>query len=386
MNLKPSSRVLSEEHKKQFSQELQVIYKNAQQNLSLDDFKHLKKMQLWGRVCTLIGFATAWIIPNPLSALLISQGILSRWLLLHHISHKGYDRIPGIPAKYTSKKFALGFRRYIDWFDWMLPRAWDYEHNFLHHYYTGEDKDPDVPERNAALLRSWPLPNFLKYFILFLVACTWKFSYYSANTLNGYEEKSKNPRQPITLKNFWDLRQPLVRKLWFQCWAPYIVFHFGVVPALFLPLGEVAALSILITRLLAEVITNLHTFAIIVPNHAGDDVFRFETHYTSKEEYYYRQVIGSVNFSCGTNWNDFLHMWLNYQIEHHLFPNLPMSQYQKIQPEVKKTCEKYGVPYIQDTVWQRVGKLAAICIGTTSMPIKRYDPTCGANHISQVRP
>ncbi len=33
-----------------------------------------------------------------------------------------------------SQRFAQGKRRFIDWFDWILPEAWNYEHNILHHY------------------------------------------------------------------------------------------------------------------------------------------------------------------------------------------------------------------------------------------------------------
>ena len=106
------------------------------------DFAHLRRIERYGRVATVMGYATAWVIPNPLSAFLLSLGQFTRWLLAHHILHRGYDRVPGIPRRYTSQVFARGWRRYIDWFDWLLPDAWDYEHNILHHYHTGEDGDP----------------------------------------------------------------------------------------------------------------------------------------------------------------------------------------------------------------------------------------------------
>ena len=57
------------------------------------------------------------------------------------------------------------------------------------------------------------------------------------------------------------------------------------------------------------------------------------------------QVITSVNFRTGNgeggkvhgfraDLNDFLHGWLNFQIEHHLWPQLSMLSYQKAAPEV----------------------------------------------------
>jgi hypothetical protein len=57
----------------------------------------------------------------------------------------------------------------------------------------------------------------------------------------------------------------------------------------------------------------------------------------------------------------------NYQIEHHLFPDIPLRQYQLIQPEIKALCSKYGVPYVQESVFKRTWMLVQICVGTASM-------------------
>jgi len=79
----------------------------------------------------------------------------------------------------------------------------------------------------------------------------------------------------------------------------------------------------------SEILTNIHSFAIVVPNHAGEDIYRFETPVKVKsDEFYLRVVIGSANFKTGLDANDFMHGWLNYQIEHHMFPDLSMLSYQ----------------------------------------------------------
>ena len=36
---------------------------------------------------------------------------------------------------------------------------------------------------------------------------------------------------------------------------------------------------------------------------------------------------------------------LSYQVEHHLYPDLPSSRYKEIAPKVKEICEKYELPY-----------------------------------------
>jgi fatty acid desaturase len=74
-----------------------------------------------------------------------------------------------------------------------------------------------------------------------------------------------------------------------------------------------------------------------------------------------------VNFRTGGDLNDFLHGFLNYQIEHHLFPDLPPRQYQRLAPKVKAVCEKHGVPYVQQGVFSRVRQLVGVMVGTRSM-------------------
>ena len=36
---------------------------------------------------------------------------------------------------------------------------------------------------------------------------------------------------------------------------------------------------------------------------------------------------------------------LSYQIEHHLFPDLPSNRYQEIAPKVQEVFERYGLTY-----------------------------------------
>ena len=344
----------------------------AHANISSADFAHLRRIERYGRVATLLGYATAWVIPNPLSAFLLSLGQFTRWLLAHHILHRGYDRVPGIPRRYTSHAFARGWRRYVDWFDWLLPEAWDYEHNVLHHYHTGEDGDPDVAERHLEFLRQMRIPLFLKYAAVAIVACTWKIIYYAPNSLGVlHPVGGRRPRQQsaavLSVGCVLDFSRPAVRQLWLQCYAPYAIWHFGLVPLLFLPLGTTAVVAVLINKLLAEAITNAHAFLVIGPNHTADDLYRFRFHYGRKEEFYVNSVLGSANYQCGPEFVDYMSLWLNYQIEHHLFPDLPMRQYCLIHPKVRELCLEYRLPYRQESIFRRFGRMLDVCVGKTIM-------------------
>ncbi|RYZ41595.1 MAG: fatty acid desaturase, partial [Myxococcaceae bacterium] len=163
-----------------FHRELKEIRAQVDASLGEADAAHLRKLERWGRMATWLGVGTAWICPNPLSAVALGLGRSTRWLLMHHVGHRGYDRVPGLPASRTSKGFAKGHRRFLDWLDWMLPEAWVFEHNVLHHSHTGEDADPDLLERNAeGTLRDTGRPLPLRYVQLALLAITWRASYYA---------------------------------------------------------------------------------------------------------------------------------------------------------------------------------------------------------------
>ena len=86
-----------------------------------EDYEHFKKILRWSRTFSALGYATAWIAPNPFSAAMLSTGTFTRWAIIaHHVLHKGYDKVPGVPEKHTSKGFANGWRRrVVDWLDWI---------------------------------------------------------------------------------------------------------------------------------------------------------------------------------------------------------------------------------------------------------------------------
>lgn len=359
-----------------FAAELTALRARVVSELGSKDLQHLYKIQRWGRVATVLGLATCWIVPNPVSAFLLAQGRFARWTMMgHHVLHRGYDAVPGVPENYTSRVFARGGRRLLDWLDVILPEAWDHEHNVLHHYRLGEDADPDLVERNLQWLRDSSLPNVLKVAIVAVLASGWRFLYYAPNTLAELQEaRAKKagdtsfvPTGGLLDPATWSPFDPRGRELWLRCFLPYILVHLILVPLLFAPLGMMAMTNVLLNQLLAEWITNLQTFLVIVPNHAGLDVERFETAARGREAFFYRQVVGSVNYACGDDLTDFFHGFLNYQIEHHLFPDLPMQAYQKIQPEVKEICARHGIPYVQESVFTRLRKTVDIMIGRTSM-------------------
>jgi len=333
------------------------------------DLPHLRKIAGWGRLATVLGLATAWLAPNPLSVVALSTGRVARWAMVgHHVSHRGYDKVGGPKGK----TFAEGWRRLVDWVDWLLPAAWKHEHNVLHHYRLNEARDPDLVEANLEWLREKTWPRAVKLVVVVFFAMTWRWVYYAPNTLAELHRKEVGDDTPLERNAWtWDPRTPVGRDVWLKSVLPYVGIQFVLVPLLFAPLGGTAVMCVLVNSLLAEVLANLHSFLIIVPNHAGHDLYRFDTPPKGKEAFYRRQILGSANYRTGGDVNDFLHGFLNYQIEHHLWPDLPMQAYQRAQPEVEALCRQFGVPYVQESVWTRLRRTVEIMVGDASM--KRWE-------------
>ncbi len=350
-----------------------------------EDFDHLLKLERWGRGSTLSGFfilatlvymdATTevtsvlfWAI-SILSASLISVGNVARWAnVTHPILHGAYDKVENIPHRYTKNGFASGNRRWIDWLDWIKPEAWAYEHNIMHHYHLGELDDPDNVERNLEWLHNAKIPMFLKYTTVYLFASFWKVAYYAPNTLRILENKERIRNKQPEMHDF-ELT-PFTKnglELWKNYFLPYGLFQFVFLPLLFLPLGWSSVASAFSIILLAELFANLHSFLVIVPNHSAEDIYQFSTPHKTQGEYYLRQIMGSVNYNTGTDLIDFGHGFLNYQIEHHLFPNMPHSFYQKMQPIVKDICKKHNLEYRQESVFKRILMTVDLMVGKTKV-------------------
>jgi len=224
--------------------------------------------------------------------------------------------------------------------------------------------------------------------IVTFFAFTWKWFYYAPNTykelkLAQMRRKGQkipddiNPADQVTFKSsmtgesnfFYSFGELITVVL-----APYFLFHFFITPLPYLFLGKhygygnTLFWNAVKNLFLAEFLTNAHGFLAVVTNHAGDDMYRFRKGCRPfSGSFFLRQVLASVDYSMGTNAIDFMHGWLNYQIEHHMWPNLSMLSYQKSAPLVEEICLRYGVPYVKENVFLRLKKTVDIMVGNTSM-------------------
>ncbi len=363
------SRIQSPVRTAAFLRDVRALGDELRADRRSSDVAHLARISLLGRSLTLLGLGVAWWALNPLSVVALALGGVIRWTIVaHHILHGAFDERDDAPSHWTSRTFARGWRRILDWADWIPPRAWVVEHNSLHHHRLGETYDPDEPVANFAWLRAWGLRRPFAAVFVFIAAAIWRPVYYGPNTVRRVMERKERipptPFDPFDADVYLPTRR-LGREVWLQVWLPTLLLRFVLLPLCFLPLGLGATLAVLANLLVAEVLANLHAFAIIVPSHAGDDILRFDTPPQTSDEALLRQLHGTANYRTGGAVNDLLHGYLNYQVEHHLWPDLAPAQLVRAQPRLQELCEQYGMPYLQDSVWRRLAALLRDVLGET---------------------
>ena len=375
-----------------FAKEVTALGKELQKNTGQADVDHLNKIVNWRNIAAAIGVLTMWMPPNPLTVIALSTWTYASWTMIaHHTCHGGYNRVDA--GKFNSRGFALGVKKRIeDWCDWMMPEAWNVEHNRLHHYHLGEEIDPDLVERNLSFLREMNIPMPLKYGVALALSPIWKFYYYAPNTfkelqITKWKQEGRKlptnfkPEEPVTLRMLFfpktDSDEAIAEvinpsQFMLQVLAPFLLTRFILlpVPLLLFPgtLGPTLFSHAVANLVLAELLTNTHGFITIVTNHAGSDLYKFGDEVQPKSgSFYVRQVVSSANYNSGSDVVDFAHGFLNYQIEHHVWPDLSMLGYQLGAPKLKEICQKYGVPYVKESVFVRLAKTLNIMVGQSSM-------------------
>ena len=111
----------------------------------------------------------------------------------------------------------------------------------------------------------------------------------------------------------------------------------GYLIAVFLVLSPVQAVAFL---LIQQGVFGLYLGCSFAPNHKGMATFGED----EKVDFLRRQVVTSRNIR-GNWFTDFALGGLNYQIEHHLFPDLPRPSLRRAQEPVRAFCEQHGIAY-----------------------------------------
>jgi fatty acid desaturase len=121
--------------------------------------------------------------------------------------------------------------------------------------------------------------------------------------------------------------------------AVRILGYLGVI-FYFLPLGM--AFAFIGVQL---AVFGIYMGASFAPNHVGMPILPHE----SRVDFLRRQVLTSRNISGGSFMDIFMG-GLNYQIEHHLFPNMPRPHLRKAQELTREYCAAHNILYTETTL------------------------------------
>ena len=224
-----------------------------------------------------------------------------------------------------------------DWDTASTSAAWKHSHNYLHHTYTnvvGKDKDVGYEIMRVDPKQEWE-PRFLAQpvvNVLLMLFFEWGVAVHDMDIeaiRKGTKDKKQLRRE---LKEFG-------QKAGRQIFKDYVVF-----PALS---GRKGFKRTLQANIAANLIRNIWSNAIIFCGHFPDQAYTFteeEAADESRGAWYIRQLIGAANIEG----SDAFHLMsgnLSYQVEHHLFPDMPSSRYKEIAPKVKAICEEHELPY-----------------------------------------
>ncbi len=288
-------------------------------------------------------FPPAWLAGT--AGLSISK-ILENMEIGHNVMHGQWDWMRDPKIHSTT----------WEWDNASPAELWKHSHNELHHTYTnviGRDNDlgygimrVDEEQPWHALYVAQPLWNLI-------TACFFEYGIAAYDLELGKAIKGRKDSSELAGQ-----ARSVLRKIRRQATRDYVVHPL---------LSGPSALTTLGANLTANLVRNLWTHSVIMCGHFPDGVETFEKTSIEGEtrgQWYLRQMLGSANISG----SPFMHLMtgnLSFQIEHHLFPDLPSNRYQEIAPKVEELFDRYGLKYTSGplpkqvaSAWKKVFRLA----------------------------
>jgi fatty acid desaturase len=213
---------------------------------------------------------------------------------------------------------------------------WKKSHNFIHHKYTnvvGLDDDIGYGIMRLTRDQRW------EWWMIFnpVINLTLGTLFEWGVAAHGLETTKYRKGEKSMAEVRKDLRI-IGKKVGKQVGKDYIVF-----PAL----AGRNWKHTMAANAVANLIRNYWSYMVIFCGHFPDGAEKFtkqEFEDESQAEWYLRQMLGSANFHAGPLMA-FMSGNLCYQIEHHLFPDLPSNRYAEISERVQALCDKYDLPY-----------------------------------------
>jgi fatty acid desaturase len=233
-----------------------------------------------------------------------------------------------------------------DWDTASPADAWRHSHNYEHHTFTnirGKDRDLGYEIMRIDPHQKWH-PVYLAqpfYNLLLMGFFEWGVAVHDLNfdALHSGEKSKAQLMQELKAIGVKARRQIV---------KDYIAF-----PAL----SGRAFKSTLAANFTANIVRNVWAYSIIFCGHFPDQTYTFSQEEVANETrggWYVRQLLGSANIDGGPLFH-LLAGNLSFQVEHHLYPDMPSSRYAEIAPRVRDICRRYGLPYNTGPLHKQLG-------------------------------
>jgi fatty acid desaturase len=234
-----------------------------------------------------------------------------------------------------------------DWDTASPAPAWRHSHNYEHHTFAnirGKDRDLGYEIMRIDPHQRWHPVYLLQplYNLVLMAFFEWGVAFHDLDA-EAVRTGEKPRRQVI------EELKAIGVKARRQIVKDYIAF-----PALSGPRGYRATLAANFT---ANVIRNVWAHSIIFCGHFPDQTYTFsqgEVEDETRGGWYVRQLLGAANIDGGPLFH-LLTGNLSFQVEHHLFPDMPSSRYAEIAPRVREICRRYGLPYNSGPLRKQLG-------------------------------
>ena len=269
-------------------------------------------------------YTPAWVLGTGVLAI---AKILENMEIGHNVLHGQWDWMEDPRINSTT----------WDWDTASTSEAWKHSHNYIHHTFTnirGKDKDLGYEIMRIDPHQRWHPVYLLQPFYNLLLAgfFEWGVAFHDLDldAIRSGEKSREELREEL---------RGIAQKAWRQVVKDYIAF-----PALS---GRKGFKRTLTANFTANLIRNVWSYAIIFCGHFPDQTYTFSPEEVENETrggFYIRQLLGAANIE-GSPIFHVLSGNLGYQVEHHIFPDMPSSRYAQIAPKVKDICERYGLPY-----------------------------------------
>jgi len=314
-----------------FGAELDALRKSIEADLGQDDVAYMRRMIRLSRMSEIVGRLLIHVSLDPITWMigvssLSFAKILENMEIGHNVMHGQYD---------WTRDPDLNSQNY-EWDTVCDGDSWRRTHNFEHHTFTNvlnKDRDYGYAILRLSKEEPWkPHHRFqMAYFGLLTLLFQWGVGLHEAEV-----EKLRKGEKSFSDKK--DYFKDFGKKIAKQGFKDYIFF-----PLLAGPMAP----KVLLGNIAANGVRNIWAATIIFCGHFTEDAQTFteeECKNESKGHWYYRQLLGSSNFTGG-KWLHILSGHLSYQIEHHLFPDIPSSRYPEMGLKVEEICKRYGLQY-----------------------------------------